>query len=240
MCEQLNMDQLFGEKITSFGEPHLACALLLDTSFSMDGEPIDNLMQGLKRFKESVSADPVACKRVDVALIAFNSQIQVISDFVPISKMPIPTLQARGMTNMAEAIHTAIDLVKKRTKMYQDLGTPCHKPWIFLITDGISTSNAVDMKSAATRIREEEERGTHGRLSFWVLGIDGYDPSAMFELTPRVLELKDENFEGIFDWLSESMSAISQSHVGDHIEFSTLPENARKAQPDRCINEGWY
>ena len=32
MGEQLNMEQIFGDKMASFSEPHLACALLLDTS----------------------------------------------------------------------------------------------------------------------------------------------------------------------------------------------------------------
>lgn len=38
MSEQLNMEQFFGDKINSFGEPHLACALLLDASASMGTE----------------------------------------------------------------------------------------------------------------------------------------------------------------------------------------------------------
>lgn len=240
MSEQLNMDQFFGDKIVSFGEPHLACALLLDVSGSMFGQAIGSLNKGIRRFKEQVVLDPIARQRVDVALVTFGTTVEVISDFVPISEMPTPALQAGGRTEMAEGIQTAIDMVKRRTQMYQQLGTPCHKPWIFMITDGAATSSPHDMTDAAERIRLEETKGSHGRLTFWALGIDDYDSEQMFSLTNRVMELKDQDFTTIFDWLSESMSAISQSHVGERVEFSPLPENARKAEKDRAIDEDWY
>lgn len=242
MSEQLNMEQFFGDKINSFGEPHLACALLLDTSDSMGrgNRAIDSLNEGIKRFRASVASDSIAQKRVDVALITFSSTVEVISDFVPVNQMPTPDLMTGGMTDMAQGIQTAIDLVKRRTAMYQTLGTPCHKPWIFMITDGLATSSAAEMRAAAERIRQEEEKGSHGRLSFWALGIDNYDQNELFKLTNRVLELRNEDFTGIFDWLSESMSCISQSHVGERVEFDPLPENARKAERDRSIDSGWY
>jgi len=240
MGEQLNMEQIFGDKMASFSEPHLACALLLDTSRSMLGPAIESLNEGIRRFKSAVSADSVARRRVDVALIAFHSGVEVISDFVPVTQMPTPQLQADGMTEMVAGIQTAIDLVKKRTQMYQTLGTPCHKPWIFMITDGVSTSDEEEMANAAERIKMEEERGSFGRLTFWALGIGHYDQDELFRLTPRVMELRNEDFTGIFDWLSESMSAISQSHVGERMEFDALPSNARKAEKDRRIAEGWY
>lgn len=242
MSEQLNMEQFFGDKINSFGEPHLACALLLDTSDSMGkgNRAIDSLNEGIKRFKASVVSDPTAQKRVDVALITFSSRVEVISDFVPVNQMPTPDLMTGGMTDMAQGIQTAIDLVKRRTAMYQTLGTPCHKPWIFMLTDGKSTSGDSEMRAAAERIHQEEEKGSHGRLSFWALGIDNYDQNELFKLTNRVLELRNEDFTGIFDWLSESMSCISQSRIGDKVEFNSLPENARKAEKDRTIESGWY
>ena len=95
------------------------------------------------------------------------------------------------------------------------------------------------MEAAIAKVREEESKGSNGHLSFWALGVGDYNPTEMFKLTNRVIELKDCDFEGIFDWLSESMSAISQSQVGEHIQFSELPENARKTKEDRAIGDDW-
>lgn len=234
MSEQLNMEQLFGDKIVSVGEPHLACALLLDVSGSMYGSAIDSLNQGIKRFKQQVMSDPIARQRVDIALVSFASDVQVVSDFVTISKMPTPVLQAGGATEMAEGIQTAIDLVKQRTKMYSDLGTPCHKPWIFMITDGVATSTQQEMVEAAERIHLEETKGSHRHMTFWALGLKDYDKGQLFSLTNRVMELQNQDFSGIFDWLSESMSTISKSRVDERVQFDPLPNNANVVSPD------WY
>lgn len=242
MSQQLKMDDYFGDRIDSFGEAHLACALLLDVSGSMiRNNAIGNLNEGIRRFKEQVCADPIARRRVDVAIITFSSDVQIVSDFVPITEMPTPELSAYGYTDMAKGIQTAINMVNNRTRFYSELGTPCHKPWIFMITDGLATSSAQEMDAVAERIKLEESKGSHGRLSFWALGLADYDRKQLFSLTKRVMELRNQDFTGIFNWLSESMSTISQSHVGDRVKFGELDgKTVRIAKEDREISEDWY
>lgn len=239
MAEQLNFDELFGDSVSVVGEPHLACVLLLDVSGSMEGEAISNLNNAIRRFKEQVCKDEIARKRVDVAVVTFSTNVQVISDFVPIEKLPDFNLVASGTTMMAEGIDVAIDMVKKRNSFYQQIGIPFFKPWIFMITDGLPNSSRAAMQQAAQRIQKEENSGSNGKLKFWVLGISNYDSSEMFKLTKRVVELRNHDFTGIFDWLSDSMTAISQSTVGETVPLERLPENARKARDDRKIDEDW-
>ena len=240
MREQLTMDRIYGNEIASLTEPHLACALLLDTSGSMQGAPIRSLNESIQQFKATIVADPIARKRVEIAIITFDSKVTVVNDFCPIDKMPTPNLDAYGFTEMGQGILKAVEMVKNRTNLYQSAGTPCHKPWIFMITDGENNSGSCgDMEAAIAKVREEESKGSNGHLSFWALGVGDYNPTEMFKLTNRVIELKDCDFEGIFDWLSESMSAISQSQVGEHIQFTELPENARKTKEDRAIGDDW-
>ena len=49
-------------------EPRCPCVLLLDTSGSMRGEPIAALSEGLKAFKEDLTKDPLASRRVELAV----------------------------------------------------------------------------------------------------------------------------------------------------------------------------
>jgi len=215
-------------------EPHLACVLLLDTSGSMYGQPINDLNKALQDFKDKVSMDEMAKKRVDIAIVEFNNAARVVQDFTPISQMSPVTLQTTGSTAMGAGINMAIDMVKSRNRFYHSLGTPCFKPWIFMITDGGPTD---DITESMRRIKEEESKGKHGKLKFFALGVPGYDKATLFKLTNRVLELKDTKFSGIFDWMSESMVTISVSRVDEEAKLPILPENARKADPNRDVRD---
>ena len=130
---------------------------------------------------------------------------------------------------MEEGIQMAIDKVKERNRFYAQMGTPCFKPWIFMITDGAPTC---DISGAAQRIQEEESKGSHGKLKFFALGVPGYDKDTMFRLTKRVMELSDTDFSGIFNWMSESMCAISVSRVDENVQLGQLPDNARVVPSD--------
>ena len=130
---------------------------------------------------------------------------------------------------MGEGINLAIDMVKERNRFYNSMGTPCFKPWIFMITDGAPTD---DITSAQQRILDEENKGTHGKLKFWAVGVPGYSKDTLTSLTKRCIALDEANFKGIFNWLSESMVTISVSRVGENPQLSNLPSDAQVIPTD--------
>ena len=68
-------------------EQRCACALLLDTSGSMQGAAIDQLNEGLATFRRELSGDSLAAKRVENTYTPFD----------PIGTAPIPnTPQPQG------------------------------------------------------------------------------------------------------------------------------------------------
>lgn len=207
---QSSFNEVPGGGISAPGEPHMACVLLLDTSGSMYGDAIDSLNRAINDFKEQTSMDELAQKRVDIAIIEFNDTARVVQDFTPLSQMQSVTLSASGCTAMGAGINLAIDKVKERNRFYNSMGTPCFKPWIFMITDGAPTD---DIESARQRIIDEESKGTHGKLKFWAVGVPGYSKETLTSLTKRCIALNEANFNGIFNWLSESMVTISVSRV---------------------------
>jgi len=216
-------------RVAAPGEPHLACVLLLDTSGSMNGAALDSLNQSINNFIQQTSMDEMAMKRVDVAIISFDDKPELVMPFTPISQMEPVNLTAGGLTAMGAGINMAIDQVKERNRFYASLGVPCFKPWIFMITDGSPTD---DITSAMQKIQEEESKGTHGKLKFFALGVGNYNKEVLKKLTKRVMELSDTDFSGIFDWMSESMCAISVSRVGENVQLGMLPENARIVPDD--------
>lgn len=213
------------------GESHLACVLLLDTSGSMAGESIRSLNEGVKKFIDQVSLDDMAKRRLDVAILEFNSGVRLVQDFLPISQMSAPVLSANGLTHMGEAIEEAVTMVKERNLLYCSKGTPAHKPWIFMITDGRPEGESSDyIERAIELVQREEKKGESGKLKFWSLAVKGADKSILSRLSDRVLELEGHDFTGIFNWLADSMSYISVSTVGSDPEYAPLPQNVVPAQ----------
>lgn len=224
-------------RIEAANESHLACVLLLDTSSSMDS-CIDNLNDAIAKFKNEVCKNELSRQRVDVAVIEFNSEVRVVQDFLPVTEMQSINLRAEGVTVMGQGINAAIDLVKKRNQFYDDLGTPCFKPWIFMITDGCPCGEPEsEFERAKQRIKEEESKGKHGKLKFFAVAVDYADRDKLMELTNRVIELREADFGSLFNWLADSMVTISVSTPSDEAKLNALPKDARRYDPDRDVSD---
>lgn len=184
--------------------------LLLDTSGSMSGEPIQELNRGLGIFKESVQEDAMASLRVEVAIVTFGP-VRIVQDFVTIDHFQPPKLEAKGATPMGEAIDLALDLLERRKATYKENGIQYYRPWVFLITDGAPTDT---WQQAALRVREAE---ANRRICFFAVGVQGADMNNLRQIAPLErppLLLNGLDFRSMFVWLSTSMRRVSSSQVG--------------------------
>ncbi len=200
-------------------EPRCACVLLLDTSGSMSGQPIAELNAGLQVFHQALTADGLAAKRVEVAIITFGP-VEVKQDFANPTAMSMPMLRAADVTPMGEAITRAVDLVEARKRTYKSSGIAYYRPWIFLITDGAPTDG---WQAAAAAVRQGEEEK---RFMFFAVGVQGADMGTLRKISVREpLSLRGLEFSKLFTWLSSSLGSVSRSSTGDTIalENPTTP-----------------
>ena len=203
-------------------EPRCPCILLLDTSGSMGGDPIESLNAGLAAFKSELQSDPLASKRVEVAVFTFGPVKKVV-DFVSAGSFDPPKLMADGLTPMAEAIVTALDALEQRKAAYKANGVAYYRPWVFLMTDGEPTDEPALVEAAATRIKEAEKQKA---VAFFAVGVDEADMSALSRLTTRTpLKLKGLAFRELFSWLSTSLQRVSQSQVGEAVALPAVGWN---------------
>lgn len=193
--------------------------LLLDTSGSMLGQPIQELNRGLAAFKEDVLKDAQASLSVEVAIITFGGVVQPMQDFVSIEQFIPPKLVADGLTPMGEAIECALDLLENRKQTYKDNGILYYRPWVFLITDGAPTDY---WESASQRVKNAEE---NRRLSFFTVGVQGADMSKLRQIAPPQrppIMLNGLDFRSLFVWLSTSMKRVSSGKVGEAVALPAV------------------
>jgi uncharacterized protein YegL len=197
-------------------EPRCPCVLLLDTSGSMKGAPIAALNEGIKSFKQDLIKDTLASKRVEVAVVTFDSKVVVAQDFATADQFDPPTLAAQGYTHTGAAIHQALDMIQARKEQYRANGIVYYRPWVFMITDGEPQGEPDDVvKIAADRIKEDEESK---RVVFFAVGVENANMTRLGEIVVRApVKLKGLNFVDMFQWLSRSMQAVSHSKVGDQV-----------------------
>lgn len=197
-------------------EPRCPCVLLLDTSGSMEGEPIQALNEGLVIFRDSLLKDPLASKRVEVAVVTFDNEIIVRSDFVTPDRFEPPRLEAGGQTFMGSAILKALDMVEQRKQTYRDHGIAYYRPWVFMITDGEPQGEPEEVvQQAAARLRQAEEQK---KVAFFAVGVEGANMERLKQIVVRTpVKLKGLNFAEMFVWLSRSMERVSQSRTNEQV-----------------------
>jgi len=190
-------------------EPRCPCLLLLDTSHSMSGAPIDQLNAGVAAFKDELAADAMAMKRVEIAVVTFGP-VNVVNDFVtPDAFYPSP-MPTSGDTPMGSAIEQGLEMLRQRKAAYKAAGVAYYRPWVFLITDGGPTDSIV----RASQLVREGEAGK--ALSFFAVGVQGANMDALAKISARPpLQLSGLKFRELFQWLSASLSGVSRSQVGD-------------------------
>lgn len=200
-------------------DPRCPCVLLIDTSGSMNGNPLSELNAGLVQYKDELVADSLAAKRVEVAIVTFGGQVQTACDFSTADAFHPPTLTAGGDTPMGRAIDQALDLLQQRKEVYRQNGIMFYRPWVFLITDGAPTDA---WSGAAERVKQGESSKS---FMFFAVGVENANMDILQQISPRApLKLKGLRFRDLFKWLSNSQRAVSRSQTTDQIPLANPTE----------------
>jgi uncharacterized protein YegL len=211
------VNELEAVKFADNPDPRCPLVLALDVSGSMTGAPIAALNEGLQLLKSEIMADPVAPRRVEVAIVAFGDRVETVHEFVTVAEWEPPTLVASGTTPMGEALNRSLDLIDQRKQSYRANAIQYYRPWIFMITDGQPTD---PWEYAAERLKAEERReGT----TFFAVGVEGADLAMLSQLSVRPpLALKGLAFRELFRWLSASQRRVSTSRVGEQVALPPI------------------
>lgn len=199
-------------------EPRLSCVILVDTSRSMTGTPINEVNAGIRRLNAEIAQDELTLSRTELCIIAFNTTHSVVQHFGTDLDFEQSELTASGGTRMAEPINAAIDLIEARKEQYKSHGLPYYRPILMLLTDGAPEHDTPqELDQAARRIKDLQQ---NRHLTFFAIGTADADMQMLNSLshTPA-RKLMGTRFADLFQWLSNSITAISQSALGERVQL---------------------
>lgn len=212
----------------SINEPHMPVIIVCDKSYSMNGLPIQNVNLSVNRFASDVCKDTKAAGLVDVAVMGFNETPSMEQEWRPITELRDVNFTASGGTNITAALNMAVEKLRERSHLYEDIGIEVKMPYLILITDGYGG----DVTEVAKLIKK---RTADKKMQLWVLAVKGYDEKTVAMLTEgkRVFELIDEggyDFSQFFNLMAVSVKAVSTSSPDQKIHIN--PEDDPTRRPD--------
>ena len=202
----------------------LPISILLDISGSMEGDPINKLNEGLVIFVDEVLNNEISSLAADVSIITFGGDVSLVTGFTDVQKIHLTKFTAAGGTPMGEAINNSLDLLDERKKEYKKNGIESYQPWMCLMTDGHPTDN---VSSATERTRDLVK---NRKLTIFPVAIGNQvDMNTLSNISPKTppLRLEGLKFKEYFEWLSGSISIVSQSQRGDNVDLPSTDSWAK-------------
>ncbi|MEI7614645.1 MAG: VWA domain-containing protein [Betaproteobacteria bacterium] len=226
------------EAPTNF-ERKVPVVLVLDTSGSMSGTPIDLVNEGMRIFQEEVMSDATARARGDIAVVTFGGEVTVVRPFGLIDgENPMPnTLQTNGGTPLVDGTFKAIQLLKERIDWYFESGQDCYRPYLLIMTDGAPDAgqNVEKLKVDLQQLQDygydsPKHLGHPRKFNVFVYGVDGADEAMLARFSPRQpLKLRHEKFREFFKYIATVTKAASKSKPEDKLNVS--PKNLQVEDP---------
>lgn len=131
--------------------------LLIDTSGSMKGEPIESVKVGIDAMLSTLRNDPYALETVNISIITYDREVKQLLPLTPIDEMQVPeiTTPDSGPTHMGAALRMLLEKVDKEVIK----GTKNQKgdwmPLLFLMTDG-KPSDTQEFKEVLPKVRSSK------------------------------------------------------------------------------------
>ncbi|MBK6509549.1 MAG: VWA domain-containing protein [Haliea sp.] len=193
--------------------------LVLDTSGSMSGEPIEAVKNGVQVLVSSLRQDPYALETAYLSVITFDSSANQVVPLTELVSFQVPQFQAMGQTSMGAALSLLADRINSEVAKTTADVKGDWKPLVFLMTDGQPTDSWKKGLDALRKVKT-------GIIVACAAG-PGADTNMLKEITEVVVQLDTTDsgtIKAFFKWVSASISTGSQKVESGQKEVGGLSD----------------
>jgi uncharacterized protein YegL len=183
--------------------------LLLDTSGSMSGEPIEAVKNGVQLMISSLRQNPQAIETAYISVISFDSSARQLVPLTDLATFQMVDLKATGTTALGEALRLVSQSIDSEVVKTTDIKKGDWKPLVFIFTDGIPTD---DWQGGLAEFKKR-------KTAFTVACGAGSkaDNNVLKQITDNVVSLDTADSQSIgkfFTWVTASIG-VSSTKVED-------------------------
>jgi uncharacterized protein YegL len=178
--------------------------LVLDTSGSMQGEPIEAVRQGMKALLAELRGDPQALETAFLSVITFNSSAQQVAPLTDLVTFQEPNIDASGATSFGEALKVLQQCIDREVTKTTAEQKGDWKPLIFFMTDGQPTDS---WENEADKVKQKRV----GNIIACAAGGNA-DENVLKRITESVVKLNNlqpDTLKAFFKWVSSSIKTTS-------------------------------
>lgn len=193
--------------------------LVLDTSGSMTGEPIEAVKNGVQVMISSLRQNPQAIETAFISVITFDNVAQQLIPLTDLASFQMIDIKATGVTVLGDALKLLSERIDSEVAKTTMVKKGDWKPLVFIMTDGVPTDDwqsglqAFSLQSTAMTVACAAGQAA--------------DTEVLKKITPNVVRLDDADSSSIakfFQWVSASISVSSTKVEDSGKEISGLKE----------------
>jgi len=193
--------------------------LLLDTSGSMFGEPIEAVRNGVNVLVSTLRQDPYALETAYLSIITFDSTAKQITPLTELASFQPPVIDANGCTALGEALSLLASCVDREVTKTTAEVKGDWKPLVFIMTDGEPTDSL-------TKGLADFKQKKFGTVVACAAGA-GANTNTLKQITENVVALDTADsatIKSFFQWVSASISTGSMKVEETGAELGSLSE----------------
>lgn len=178
--------------------------LLLDTSGSMTGEPIEAVKNGVQMMVHSLRQNPQAIETAFVSIITFDSEAKQLIPLTDLASFQTVDLKAAGTTALGAALSLLADKLENEVTKTTLEQKGDWKPIVFIMTDGVPTD---DWQAGFQKLKAVKK----GLIVGCAAG-NNADDKVLKEIADQVVRLSNTDADSIgkfFQWVSASIATTS-------------------------------